>query len=268
MKAKRIAIYSGEIPSTTFVERLIEGLAQNDYEIFLSGALKKVPDYGVKNIKIIERKVKASKIAQMYQCFFSKAFGNKAIEYDLSQDEIVVADNKQELNEFSNECLEQNNSAFRILSIGRADWTKGYSYALDACKILKDKGVDFEYTIIGGSNYEELTYQKSDLGLEDLVKLEKNRPLSQVEESIKCADLLLLPNVKEDIVDGVLEAMTLGTLVLISDCGSMTEIVKDGHNGFIFLNRNSEAIATKIIEIMRLPKEEKYKILLEARKDI
>lgn len=37
----KVAIYSGEIPSTTFIERLISGLAKNDVEVLLIGKVSK-----------------------------------------------------------------------------------------------------------------------------------------------------------------------------------------------------------------------------------
>ena len=46
----KIAIYSGEIPSTTFVEQLVEGMAARGHEIFLFG--KKKAKYGTKNKNI------------------------------------------------------------------------------------------------------------------------------------------------------------------------------------------------------------------------
>lgn len=50
MKNKKIAIYSGEIPSTTFIERLINGLALAGNTIYLFGNQKKQVVYP-KNIK-------------------------------------------------------------------------------------------------------------------------------------------------------------------------------------------------------------------------
>lgn len=51
-KKPSIAIYSGEIPSTTFVERLISGLALKDYTVYLFGIKTKSPFY---NGKVLNR---------------------------------------------------------------------------------------------------------------------------------------------------------------------------------------------------------------------
>ena len=41
-KALRIAIYSGNIPSTTFIERLIEGVANSGQKVLLFGVFVNV----------------------------------------------------------------------------------------------------------------------------------------------------------------------------------------------------------------------------------
>lgn len=48
----KIAIYSGEIPSTTFIERLILGLAEKDHTIYLFGTKTKKVLYS-KNVKVV-----------------------------------------------------------------------------------------------------------------------------------------------------------------------------------------------------------------------
>ena len=49
----KIAIYSGEIPSTSFVERLIEGIAEDEYQILLFGNIKRKKNYNRGNVLIV-----------------------------------------------------------------------------------------------------------------------------------------------------------------------------------------------------------------------
>lgn len=51
MRNLKIAIYSGEIPSTTFIENLIDGLSESGFEIYLFGKKKKKVEYN-SNVKI------------------------------------------------------------------------------------------------------------------------------------------------------------------------------------------------------------------------
>ena len=51
-KQPSIAIYSGEIPSTTFIERLIEGISKEDLTVYLFGVLSKKNRYN-ENVKVL-----------------------------------------------------------------------------------------------------------------------------------------------------------------------------------------------------------------------
>ncbi|MGC1631336.1 MAG: glycosyltransferase family 4 protein, partial [Gelidibacter sp.] len=51
-KTLKIAIYSGEIPSTTFIERLITGVAASGTDVILFGSLHKQPAY-ISQVKVV-----------------------------------------------------------------------------------------------------------------------------------------------------------------------------------------------------------------------
>ena len=58
---KKIAIYSGAIPSTTFIERLIEGIASSENKILLFGYQEKSKKYP-KNIAVYSYSNKFNKL--------------------------------------------------------------------------------------------------------------------------------------------------------------------------------------------------------------
>jgi colanic acid/amylovoran biosynthesis glycosyltransferase len=155
---------------------------------------------------------------------------------------------------------------FKIVSIGRNHWVKGYNIALDCCKILKDNGFDFKYEMIGiDEKSEELIFQKSQLGLENNVDFINFLPFDNVLKTISSADILLLPSVEEGIANVVLEAMASGTIVLSTNCGGLNEVIVDGHNGFLTPIRNAAAMANKILEIAKLTNDQKLIIKQNAR---
>ena len=63
-KHPKIAVYSGEIPSTIFIERLIKGLSEESCEIFLFGYLKKKITYKNSSIKVVS--YSDSKVSKFY----------------------------------------------------------------------------------------------------------------------------------------------------------------------------------------------------------
>ncbi len=361
-KKLKIAIYSGDIPSTTFIERLIKGLSVNQQEIYLFGFLKNKVSYTKNTIVVAYKNTKISKalhllkysillfffknkekkrldsilssqsknvllskvkyypvlwhkpdifhvqwakgladwiwvkefgiklvlslrgahinyspiadleLAKMYKKYFPKVDGFHAVSKAIALETEKYSAKKEKtkvvysgLNiEVNKADITKKSTIFHIISVGRSHWIKGYVYALDACRLLKEKGFQFKYTIIGGAKDIELLYQIEDLGLQDEVTLLDNMSFSKVQQQIQNSDLLLLSSLKEGIANVVLEAMLLKTLVLTTDCGGMEEVIKDDENGFLIPIRNSELMANKIFEIGKIPESDKEQITKNA----
>ena len=218
------------------------------------------------------------KIATVYKALFpkvdgfhavSKAISLEAIKYNAALHKIKVVYSGLELERMPFQLNKvDKNTPLRIVSIGRAHWKKGYTYALNSAYLLKVSGVDFQYTIVGVGNNEELTYQRSQLELEKEVLFLEKLSFKEVIQSIKNADVLLLPSVEEGIANVVLEAMALGTLVVSTNCGGMNEVIVDNENGFLVPIRNSEAMASVLEGISKLPLPTYQKMITRARNTI
>ncbi len=356
----KIAIYSGEIPSTTFIERLITGLSQSGTQVLLFGVKHKLPaysnqvtvlgykpdrlskflyvfkftvlltlfkrhdkkrldtylkqqhktdlytkvkyypvlwhqpdvfhvqwakglddwmwvqDFGMKLVLSLRgahinySPIADETLAVMYSnCFpkvdgfhaVSKAIGLEAEKYGANANRIHVVYSGLDLNVLKANVpkVSATETRFKMISVGRPHWKKGYSYMLDACKQLKDSGFHFNYIIVGGSDTIEYQYHIHDLGLTDNVQLISKKRFQDVQHLIQESDLLVLPSVEEGIANVVLEAMASGTLVLSTDCGGMQEVIRDGETGFLVPIRDSKSLAHKISAIANLqPAEKKH----------
>ena len=349
-KPLKIAIYSGEIPSATFIERLILGIAGTGKRVLLFGAINSKISYptnvhilGYRSQKISKlcyltyysallivfkrsKKLKLDAIlktqkknnlytkvkfypvlwhqpdvfhiqwakglkdwvwvqefgmklvlslrgahinyspktdvelATMYRRYFPKVDGFHAVSKAIALESQKYGAPKNRIKvvysglDAVNYELKKNvfNQPFQLLSVGRPHWKKGYSYALDACKLLKMAGFKFGYTIIGGAGHVELMYQVHDLDLQDVVLLVENKPFEVVQKCMLEADLLVLPSVEEGVANVVLESMHLGTLVLSTNCGGMEEVLQHEKNGFVVPIRDSQAIAHAVLAIQAL----------------
>ncbi len=156
----------------------------------------------------------------------------------------------------------------KILSIGRAHWIKGYDYALQSCKILKKKGVPFQYYIIGGAGDEELQFLVDNLGLKNYVYLEKRKPQSEVFSLMQETSLLLMPSLEEGIPNVVVEAMAIGLPVISTDCGGVPELIEDKVNGWLVPMRDAEAMAEAIVAFTRLSLPPVEGVRCAARKKV
>tara|TARA_B100001146_G_C16195365_1_gene441372 strand:- start:7 stop:1164 length:1158 start_codon:yes stop_codon:yes gene_type:complete len=155
-----------------------------------------------------------------------------------------------------------------ILSVGRPHWVKGYSYALEAMKILKKQGFEFHYTIIGASKNEELTYCIDQMGLEEYVSLKPKMKQQEVFNYMNNSSVLLLPSIEEGLANVVVEAMALGTPVISTHCGGMGELIENNKNGFLVNSRNSNEMADKIRLFSELSLAKITELRFEARQKV
>jgi colanic acid/amylovoran biosynthesis glycosyltransferase len=201
----------------------------------------------------------------------SRATAIEAQKYGVDNNAVHViysAVNRNVLDRWVEPVRTTKNAILKILSVGRFNWIKGYHYALDAIASLVSDGVSVQYTIIGRGISEEVRYQISDLGLGHVVTVLDEMPQQQVFDVMKGADLLLIPSVTEGIANVAIEAMAIGLPVVTSDCGGMGELIVNRENGFIFPNRNVEAMKGAILECGSLSGDRLLRLIRNARKTI
>jgi colanic acid/amylovoran biosynthesis glycosyltransferase len=138
----------------------------------------------------------------------------------------------------------------RVLSVGRLEWVKGYEYALAAMRLLRDRGIPFEYRVIGDGSYlEPLTFARHEMGLEDRVQFLGAQPHPVVMEEMNWADVFLHTSVSEGFCNAVLEAQAMRLPVVASDADGLPENVADGLTGLIASRRDPAALADKLIDL-------------------
>lgn len=366
-----VAIYSGDIPSTTFIERLITGLADEGYEVVLFGkyrsrvryvqqsivlmgnaaglkgvvqffirlvlvgirypyrfkALKKqlgfgplsgkkefvvwqkyvpvllkLPDifhvqwakaaeewlflkqvFGVKLVlslrgtHITASPVADEALAESYRKSFplfdafhgvSQSIVKESVQYGIEEKRAQVIYSGLPARELPTLTLQDKNR-FRLLSIGRFHWIKGFPYLLDAVAELKNRGVSVTLTWIApGPMPEEIIYQLHDLNLEQDVTWLTDMPLHEIERQMANHDALILPSVEEGIANVVLEAMQAGLPVISTTCGGMAEVIEDGVNGFLVPVRNPQALADAVQTVQLLSPEKRKALVQQAHQTI
>ena len=215
-------------------------------------------------------------LAALYQSHFplvdafhavSDDIGSEAKKYGACNPKTIYSGLEVEGIRFK-QFVRQSNEIFHIISIGRWHWVKGYDYAIDAMHALRQQGFRFIYTIIAGKPSEENIYHIRSLGLDAQIVVEREMPHEQVMKHIAASDLLLLPSVSEGLANVALEAMALGTPVLSTRCGGMSELIEDGKTGFLVPMRDSRAIADRIKVIAGLPVSELQEICRNAREQV
>ena len=138
---------------------------------------------------------------------------------------------------------------------------KGQKYLLEAAKILKDKGLDFELHIAGpGPLYSDLMLQIAELGLENNVFIHgkgNGVPFDEVVAYLKACDIVVQSNINLNSGDAdgiptfVIEAAMLGKPIVATDAGSITELIINGETGWVVPQRDPQALADAILQVLQ-----------------
>jgi colanic acid/amylovoran biosynthesis glycosyltransferase len=142
---------------------------------------------------------------------------------------------------------------YRILSVGRLVWKKGYEYALLAVKWLVDRGISCEYHIIGDGNLTDaVEFTCLDLRLINVVTLLGAQSRSEVKNQLEWADVFLLSSVSEGLSNAVLEAQAMTLPVVSTDAGDVG--IVDEETGFVVSRRDWCTMAEKLALLAADPK--------------
>jgi colanic acid/amylovoran biosynthesis glycosyltransferase len=141
---------------------------------------------------------------------------------------------------------------YRILSVGRLVWKKGYEFALRAVRCLLDQGIYCEYRIIGSGDYmDAIRFTIRDLEMENDVKLLGPMSRAEVKTQLELADVFLLASVSEGLSNAVLEAQAMTLPVVSTDAGDAG--IANEETGFIIPRRDWQTMAEKLAKLAADP---------------
>jgi len=136
-----------------------------------------------------------------------------------------------------------------ILSIGRLNTQKGFELAIEACGIMKDWGISFQWNIIGeGEERQNLLELIDAAGLQQHVKLLglKSNPYPYIKQ----ADIYAQTSRFEGKAIAIDEAKILNKPILITNFSTARDQLEDGIEGLI-VDMNAEAVAHGIAKLIQ-----------------
>lgn len=136
---------------------------------------------------------------------------------------------------------------FKIVSIGRLTEQKGFDYAIEATKILKERGLSFCWYIMGDGpmkyKLEELTKTNNVTDNIKFVGIRSN-PYSYV----KRADIFVMPSRYEGKSIALDEAKILCKPIVVTNYPSVGDAIENNKNGLI-VDINPQSIAEGILKL-------------------
>lgn len=152
-----------------------------------------------------------------------------------------------------------------ILFVGRIQPLKGIDTLIRALALVKQRepavAPNICVSIIGGdpnpdselelTEFARLESLRASLGLGDLVTFLGAKDQDTLVYYYSAAEILVMPSHYESFGMVALEAMACGTPVIASDVGGLSFSIEDGFNGYLVPGRNPQAMADKIILLLK-----------------
>ncbi len=144
-----------------------------------------------------------------------------------------------------------------VLSVGTLYPHKGFEYLLDAFARLREEGLDFRGTIVGGGPLEATLRERvARSGLGPFVTMTGALTQSEVFPHYARARVFVLvaqPEWHWGIPNVIIEALAAGNAVVTTRFGSVEELVKDGETGLLVPSRDPAALAAAIRRLAEDP---------------
>lgn len=122
----------------------------------------------------------------------------------------------------------------RLVCVGRLCEQKGQLLLLEACRMLKEKGLEFELVLAGdGEMRPEVDRAIKAYGLDANVKITGWISSKQVRDEILASQAMVLPSFAEGLPVVIMEAMALKRPVISTYIAGVPELVIPGENGWL-----------------------------------
>ena len=186
----------------------------------------------------------------------SHLWENKLIEMGCPPEKIHVTRMGIEPEKFNFQPRQAFHTPLRIVSVARLTEKKGLDVAVKASAILKQRGGQFQYTIIGNGDQDEMMRNFiAREGMEDCVSMPGFKPQEEIRRALSEADIFLLPSKTaadgdmEGIPVALMEAMAVGLPVVSTFHSGIPELIENNVSGWLVEEDDPEALAETLLKL-------------------
>ncbi len=156
-----------------------------------------------------------------------------------------------------NEISALRNGHLRALAVGRLVEKKGFDVFVEACSILKQRGVDFEAIIVGekGEHSQIVNQKIAENNLGESIKLTGGMSQTKLFQQFRQATMFCLPcrilenGDRDGIPNVMMEAMSCELPVVTTNISGIPEIIRNGENGIMVNPEDAHAFADAMQKI-------------------
>ena len=175
--------------------------------------------------------------------------------HGLKNDNYVVLPNVVNLDMF-HISEKKNNTPCKIIHVSCfEDKSKNISGLLESLKIVEQKGIDFQCTLIGeGMDFDLMKAKAEELQLINKVSFTGLLEGQKLADELSSGNFLVLSSNYENMPVVILEALASGLPVVSTNVGGIKEMI-DETKGILVEPRNKEALAEAIIKMIETHKD-------------
>ncbi len=149
---------------------------------------------------------------------------------------------------------EPGNTVPEILCVGRLVPAKGQHILLNACGMLKKRGIDFTLTFVGdGEDRTSLEALSRTLGIGPQVTFTGAIGQDEVSGYYDRADIFAIASFAEGVPVVLMEAMAKEIPSISTRITGIPELIDDGKNGLLTAPSDAEDLADKLQRLMQDP---------------
>lgn len=152
----------------------------------------------------------------------------------------------------------RSEDAFTILAVARLVEKKGLRYLVEACRHLRDRGLEFRCEIVGkGAEQPVLEGLVREWDLGDRVRLVGALAQQEIVARYQHADVVVLPCVvgsdgnRDGLPVSIIEALACGVPVISTPVTGIPEVVRDGVNGRVVPEADAVSLAGALETLIR-----------------
>lgn len=150
------------------------------------------------------------------------------------------------------EAVEHVSTGTRLLYVGRLALVKGLPILLKAIASLKERQLAVHLTLVGGGpERTALESLAQELGILEQLTFAGPQSEAEVRQWLARSDVFVLPSFAEGLPVVLMEAMASSLPVVATSIAGVSELVIDGHNGFLVPPSDVSALVRRIEELTR-----------------
>lgn len=156
--------------------------------------------------------------------------------------------------------IKTGNEPVQLLFLSNLIESKGIFVLLEACTILKQKGVSFGCVIVGGEGditEKQLNEQIARAGLENEVHYAGKKYGEEKEAVFVASDIFVHPSYNDCFPLVLLEAMQFKLPIVTTPEGGIPSLVEQGENGFLVKQKDAKVCANQLEKLINNPQKRK-----------